>query len=109
MTLRDRGTKKWTAIFLPEHIARLRRIKNEMDNAYNRNPAIDAEQWADFEAKIQYAYRTGMDCEIRYWRNWTTEMVCGVIETVDPIGGVLRIDGVDISFKEIVWVTLEDV
>nr|WP_305765127.1 hypothetical protein [Bacillus sp. CBA7126] len=19
---------------------------------------------------MQYAYRTGQDCEIRYWRNW---------------------------------------
>ncbi|MEC1426610.1 hypothetical protein P9D51_10890 [Bacillus sonorensis] len=44
-----------------------------------------------------------MDCEIRYWRNWTTKMVCGVIETVDPVGGALRIDGVEVPFREIVW------
>ncbi|MDI3411116.1 YolD-like family protein [Bacillus sonorensis] len=58
MTLRDRGTMKWTSIFLPEHIASLRKLKTEIDHAYERKPSIDPEQWADFEAKIQYAYRT---------------------------------------------------
>ncbi|MEC1426611.1 hypothetical protein P9D51_10895 [Bacillus sonorensis] len=52
MTLRDRGTMKWTSIFLPEHVAELRKLKTEMDNAYNRKPAIDPEQWSDFESKI---------------------------------------------------------
>ncbi|GIN44385.1 hypothetical protein B4123_1425 [Bacillus paralicheniformis] len=41
MTLRDRGTMKWTSIFLPEHIAQLRRLKSEIDHAYERKPAID--------------------------------------------------------------------
>ncbi|MEC0684966.1 YolD-like family protein [Bacillus sp. FSL K6-1284] len=109
MTLRDRGTMKWTSIFLPEHIAQLRRLKSEIDHAYERKPAIDPEQWSDFESKIQYAYRTGQACEIRYWRNWVAEAVSGVIDSVDPVGGALRIDGVDIPFKEIVWVALEDV
>ncbi|WP_235442625.1 YolD-like family protein [Bacillus paralicheniformis] len=61
MTLRDRGTMKWTSIFLPEHIAQLRRLKSEIDHAYERKPSIDPEQWSDFESKIQYAYRTGQD------------------------------------------------
>ncbi|MEC0737718.1 YolD-like family protein, partial [Bacillus haynesii] len=56
-----------------------------------------------------YAYRTGQDCEIRYWRNWVTERVSGVIDSVDPVGGALRIDGVDIPFREIMWVAMEDV
>ncbi|NPC94032.1 hypothetical protein HOO54_17860 [Bacillus sp. WMMC1349] len=66
MTLRDRGTKKWTSIFLPEHVARLRRIKSEMNRAHDQNPSIDPEQWAEFESKIQFAYKAGIDCEIRY-------------------------------------------
>ncbi|WP_262011270.1 YolD-like family protein [Bacillus licheniformis] len=109
MTLRDRGTMKWTSIFLPEHIASLQKLKSEIDHAYERKPSIDPDQWSDFESKIQYAYRTGQDCDIRYWRNWVTERVSGVIESVDPVGGSLRIDGVDIPFREIVWVALEDV
>ncbi|TWJ73172.1 hypothetical protein CHCC20497_1381 [Bacillus paralicheniformis] len=38
-----------------------------------------------------------------------TERVSGVIESVDPVGGTLRIDGVEVPFREIVWVALEDV
>ncbi|AYC54105.1 MULTISPECIES: YolD-like family protein [Bacillus] len=109
MTPRDRGTKKWTSIFLPEHTEQLQQLKSEMDYAFVQKPAIDAEQWSDFESKIQYAYRTGLDCEIRYWRNWTTDSACGVIDSVDPINGTLLIDGIVIQFKEIIWVALEDV
>ncbi|UWS62645.1 YolD-like family protein [Bacillus paralicheniformis] len=67
------------------------------------------EHWWDFESKIQYAYRTGQACEIRYWRNWVAEWVNGVIDSVDPVGGALRIDGIEVPFREIVWVALEDI
>ncbi|MBY0185952.1 YolD-like family protein [Bacillus altitudinis] len=51
--LRDRGTIKWTAMMLPEHVARLKHDLAESKKI--DKPIIDEQQAEEFEATIAYA------------------------------------------------------
>ncbi len=51
--LRDRGTIKWTAMMLPEHVARL---KHDLaDTKKTAKPIIDEQQAEEFETTIAYS------------------------------------------------------
>ncbi|MER3123597.1 YolD-like family protein [Bacillus altitudinis] len=51
--LRDRSTIKWTAMMLPEHVARLKHDLAETKKI--DKPIIDEQQAEEFEATIAYA------------------------------------------------------
>ncbi|MBS4747566.1 YolD-like family protein [Bacillus altitudinis] len=51
--LRDRGTIKWTAMMLPEHVARLKHDLAETKKI--DKPIIDEQQAEEFESTIAYA------------------------------------------------------
>ncbi|MGM0968734.1 MAG: YolD-like family protein [Bacillota bacterium] len=51
--LRDRGTIKWTAMMLPEHVAQL---KDDLaETKKTDKPIIDEQQAEEFESAIAYA------------------------------------------------------
>ncbi|MEI4790671.1 YolD-like family protein [Bacillus sp. FJAT-53060] len=51
--LRDRGTIKWTAMMLPEHVTRLKHDLAETQKT--DKPIIDEQQIEEFESIIAYA------------------------------------------------------
>ncbi|MGN7324767.1 YolD-like family protein [Bacillus altitudinis] len=51
--LRDRGTIKWTAMMLPEHVAQLKHDLAETKKT--DKPIIDEQQAEEFESIIAYA------------------------------------------------------
>ncbi|MDM5320054.1 YolD-like family protein [Bacillus altitudinis] len=51
--LRDRGTIKWTAMMLPEHVARLKHDLAETKKT--DKPIIDEQYIEEFESTIAYA------------------------------------------------------
>lgn len=65
MSLFDRGTKKWTAMMLPEHVVQLRGIWQ--DDGKEEHPVIDAATLAEISDRINSAIKFNQEIEITYW------------------------------------------
>ncbi|HEY4601282.1 MAG TPA: YolD-like family protein [Cerasibacillus sp.] len=51
--IKDRGTKKWTSIMLPEHVKALRELNKELDKV--QKPILDEQKIWENEVKLQMA------------------------------------------------------
>jgi hypothetical protein len=89
--LRDRGTIKWTSIFLPEHVEMLREYMIEYDKT--QKPILDEYEIAEIETKIQYAYEARLPLKFRYWRDGFEGEVTGRIRKIDALTKEMRLEG----------------
>lgn len=65
--LRDRGTKKWTAMMLPEHVKLLRDWYDE-DN-YTEKPELDEFELTLIAEVIEIAFKSKSTIKLTYWRD----------------------------------------
>lgn len=99
---RDRGTIKWNAMMLPEHVKLLREWKAEDD--YVKMPELD--EWAlqEMADQLQIAYRTGAYIELVYWRNGEVLKERGIVQSLRQNSIVF--EGRSIVFAHLIRVTL---
>lgn len=79
--LNDRGSKKWVAMMLPEHVALIRQYKEEI----NRDPKPELDEW-DYDAiqeNIQIALKSKADIKIKRWKDGKFIYNRGFVEGVD--------------------------
>lgn len=65
--LQDRGSKKWVAMMLPEHVALLRQYSEEI----KREPKPELNEW-DYDAiqhTLDAAIKSKADTKIKRWKN----------------------------------------
>ncbi|WP_078548610.1 YolD-like family protein [Litchfieldia alkalitelluris] len=87
--IKDRGTKKWTSLFMPEHIAMLRKAWD--DGEKSEQPILDYYEIEEMEAKIHYAMEINAMLVFRYWRDGFTAELVGHVHYIEPITKELRI------------------
>lgn len=77
---RDRGTIKWNAMMLPEHVKLLREWKAE--DYYVKIPEID--EWAQQEIaeQLQIAQETSAYTELTYWNNGQIVKERGMVQSL---------------------------
>lgn len=59
---RDRGNIKWTSLFIPEHLERLREWQAEDD--YIKQPELDQFDWDNIQETLESAYKQQCETEI---------------------------------------------
>ncbi|WP_078557219.1 YolD-like family protein [Bacillus alkalicellulosilyticus] len=79
--LRDRGTKKWTAMMIPEHVAKLNELYDELSKI--EQPEIDPQQLEEFEVIIAEAMEENQELELSYWKEGIIYNLVGCIHYVD--------------------------
>lgn len=101
---RDRGTIKWNAMMLPEHVKLLREWKAEDD--YVKMPEID--EWAQQEIaeQLQIANATGVYIELTYWRDGAVLKERGYVQSLRHDQVVF--EGRGIRFAHLIRVVLLD-
>jgi len=82
--IKDRGTKKWTSIMIPELITDLQHAFYEDANRTDK-PIIDEYQQAEFDESICYAMEYNYPVEFTLWIKGYTETVKGNVHFVDYI------------------------
>ncbi|WP_419962129.1 YolD-like family protein [Psychrobacillus sp. BM2] len=108
--LQDRGSKKWVAMMLPEHVALLREYSIEI----KREPKPDLNEWDlhAIEETIQCAIKRKSEILLKLWKNGVIELYGGTIESVDLKHRTLELDnpfGIkEYNLDEIVDVTIMD-
>lgn len=108
--LQDRGSKKWVAMMLPEHVALLREYSLEI----KREPKPDLDEW-DYDAiqhTLDAAYIRKSDTKIIMWRDGQFIYNRGTIESIDLTRRTLELQDpfylYSLKLDEIVDVTIMD-
>ncbi|MFS0751101.1 YolD-like family protein [Oceanobacillus sp. 1P07AA] len=65
MTMNDRGSIKWTAMMLPEHVEYLRKKKKEAQKI--SKPVIDVQQLEYMEQQLRFATNNNSSIIITYY------------------------------------------
>ncbi len=87
--LRDRGTIKWTAMMLPEHVELLKEIWNEDNKPLPKT--LDEQTHTEWDQLLQQAAKLKFSLEIEYIANQTTCTKIGIPTHLDPLNGTVRI------------------
>lgn len=99
---RDRGTKKWTAMMLPEHVEGLKQLFKE--EAYKRMPILDEQQKIQNDFMLQAALKDDLQIQITYFKDHDFHTIEGHVLFMDILNGILRMDEVDVKLEHIIEV-----
>lgn len=89
--IHDRGTKKWTAMMLPEHIVALREHA-EMEH-YIKRPQLDDWELEAIQMEIEIAFKRQCVAKVTMWRKGKTVMYTGKISVLDHRLGLISLEG----------------
>ena len=107
--IKDRGSIKWTAMMLPEHVQLLREEQDE--DRYNVRPQLNDFDLEAIQDEIQIAFKSQSTVELRIWRN-TAQISTGRVTLIDPRLLLLHLDtGLQlqkIAFNEIIGIKILD-
>lgn len=102
MTLKDRGSKKWTSIMLPEHVEAIKRVFEEEEK--EKKPILDEQQKIKNDVVIKNALEIGVPITIKHFKNGKRRTTSGYIDYIDHIEGKLFIEGINIDLNDILYV-----
>lgn len=103
--IKDRGTIKWTAMMLPEHVDMLR--KDWKEDTKICKPVIDEQALEEIELIIKEAKYHSKDLVITYWLDGKFRTVVGYICSINENSKSIRMvdkfnDLITIAFKDLV-------
>lgn len=109
--IKDRGTKKWTSMMLPEHIGLLRQFAD--DYYHVEKPIVDEYELVEFDERIAFAMEYNLPVKFTVWEAGRMSEIVGRSHYVDPITKQVRVEQADGSFErlnmtDIVAVEIED-
>ncbi|WP_337020010.1 YolD-like family protein [Oceanobacillus massiliensis] len=103
----DRGTIKWTAMMMPEHIQMLNEYWETVE--YKDKPLLDEQELNEINSKLQMAIQDDLSIEVKYYKDFDFQMVKGKLFKLDSINNVLIFQNTDrnkVKFSDIIDVTL---
>lgn len=87
--IKDRGTIKWTAMMLPEHVHKLRKIWENDKRVPER--IVDEQQLELINTTIQRAITDHLAVNITYFENGGYIQTLGYVEKIDPYTSIVSI------------------
>lgn len=106
--IRDRGSKKWVAMMLPEHVKMLRDYHEEIKKV----PFPDLNEF-DYEAiqeQIELAMKRNVDIKIKRWKDGEFLYHRGTIQWIDLTRRIIELEDpfqfFEVKLDEIVDVTI---
>ena len=86
---RDRGRIKWTALMLPEHIARLREWQAEDD--YIKRPELTEWDLEEIQEQLESAMMRKCMTQIKTWDAGKINSYIGTIEEIDLHNRIIKL------------------
>src|SRR5690625_2365673 len=102
--LRDRGTKKWTSIMMPEHAKMLEHIWSESE--HKDKPILDEQQKNENNLMLQRAIHDNLIVEIKYFKDHDFHMIKGKVSFVDMNSCSFKVESVVIGLDDVIEVDL---
>jgi hypothetical protein len=105
--IRDRGTKKWTSLMLPEHVEMLRKFAEEYYHV--DKPLVDEFELEEFDERIAYAKEYRIPVKFTVWQAGVLIEETGRVKSVDPITKQVRLtEGARLNMADVVAVEIID-
>lgn len=104
--LKDRGTIKWTAIMLPEHVKMLKEMFAEDEKI--EKPLIDEQQKVTNDLAVQRALQEGIAVDVKFYDQGKIKMTRDRILFVDALNGWLRLERIKIKIDQVLSVHCVD-
>ena len=103
--LKDRGSMKWTAMMLPEHLVEIRKWKQEQ--FHDKKRELTEWELEEIEQTIQRAAAMQKLVQLTLWNNNNLHNKIGSVTGIDPYKKELLLD-TDISVKRISFYEIQD-
>lgn len=103
--LKDRGSMKWTAMMLPEHLVEIRKWKEEQ--FYDKKRELTEWELEEIEQTVQRAAAMQKQITLTLWNNHNLHDKIGLVTGIDPYKKELLLD-TDISVKRISFYDIQD-
>ena len=101
--IKDRGTKKWTSIMLPEHVKALRELNEELNRL--QKPILDEQQVWENKVKLQMALHNDLTVKLKVYNDGHFDDIKGKILLMDSVSKSVRLDideSIEIEFNDII-------
>ena len=103
---RDRGTIKWTAMMLPEHVKLLREWQTE--DTWVEKPQLDEAQLEEINQHVYMAYKQQQQVSVRVWEHKQMTVYTGFIRKLNEHERYLQLDsGKRIAVESICAMTID--
>lgn len=79
--VRDRGSKKWVAMMLPEHVKMIRDYNEEVKKA--PRPDLNVFDYEAIQEQIELAMKRNVEIHIKRWKNGEFLYNDGTIQWID--------------------------
>ncbi|WP_152654518.1 YolD-like family protein [Oceanobacillus sp. CFH 90083] len=100
----DRGSKKWTAMMLPEHVALLKEVKKEY--YHEAKPILDEQQLEEIHLKLMLAQKDSLPVQVKYFTDGKSVHIKGYIHAINYISKYIIINEVRLESSEIIDVEI---
>ncbi|RDW15866.1 YolD-like family protein [Oceanobacillus chungangensis] len=104
----DRGTIKWTAMMMPEHIQMINDYWDGMDNQIK--PILDEQQLEEIGIKLHEVISKNLEVEIKYYGNHDYLLIKDKIYSVNYNDKYLKMDDFErtkIDFHDIIDIQID--
>jgi hypothetical protein len=103
---KDRGTIKWTAMMLPEHVKLLREWQTE--DSWVEMPQLDEAQLEEINQHVYTAYKQQQQVRVRVWEHKQMTVYTGFIQKLNEHERYVQLDsGKRITVESICAMTID--
>ncbi len=106
--IRDRGSKKWVAMMLPEHVKMLRDYHEEIKKV--PFPDLNEFDYEVIQEQIELAMKRNVDIKIKRWKDGEFLYHRGTIQWIDLTRRIIELEDpfqfFEVKLDEIVDVTI---
>ncbi|MCL1696836.1 MULTISPECIES: YolD-like family protein [unclassified Lysinibacillus] len=103
--IRDRGSMKWTAMMLPEHLGLIREWKQEQ--FYDKKRELTEWELEEIEQTIQRAFKMQKRITLTLWSNNHLQDETGLVTGTDTVKKELLLE-TDVAIKRIALDEIQD-
>ena len=89
--IRDRGSKKWVSMMLPEHVKLLKEYNESLLKI--EKPILDEQKLQEFNEIICEALKSNLPLQFTYYHKGAIKILVGRIHAIDSFQRELRIMG----------------
>src|SRR5690625_7250702 len=100
--LRDRGTKKWTSIMMPEHAKMVEQIWSESE--HKDKAILDEQQLIENEMSLQEAIQNDLENEVAYFKDHDLHTAKDEVLFIKTLNSYLSLDSIDVKLDDIMEV-----
>ncbi|MGA3598921.1 YolD-like family protein [Lysinibacillus agricola] len=103
--IRDRGSMKWTAMMLPEHLGLIKEWKQEQ--FYDKKRELIEWELEEIEQTIQRAFKMQKPITLTLWNNHNLHDETGLVTGTDTFKKELLLE-TDVAIKRIAFDKIKD-